>query len=377
MRYWKMLKRIKVKNFKSLKDTSFNLANLNVLTGLNGSGKSSLIQAMLLLRQTFLDANLKQIKGLFLQGGNLVNLGSGKDVFYQYASGNELIEFQVEGADGLEYQWSFSYKTDSDILPIKSRTQGNLYKGINLFNKHFQYLQTNRISPQVTYLRSDYQIENIGDIGVRGEFAAHFLSRYGFSKEITNSLLLHSKARSNYLLHQIDAWISEISPGLKFVAEDIKDTGQTRLAIQFETKSGYTNEIKPINTGFGISYILPLVLSVLKATPGDLLILENPETHLHPRGQAVVGQLIAYAAQAGVQFILETHSDHIINGIRVAVKESKLSRKLVNFYYFNRVLNEDEQYSSIERLKIDRNGEFDSYPDGFLDEWSEQLMKLI
>lgn len=74
------------------------------------------------------------------------------------------------------------------------------------------------------------------------------------------------------------------------------------------------------NVGFGISYVLPIVLALVKAKKGELIILENPEAHLHPRGQRKMGELIARAAQGGVQVIVETHSDHILNGIRFVCK---------------------------------------------------------
>lgn len=86
---------------------------------------------------------------------------------------------------------------------------------------------------------------------------------------------------------------------------------------------GFTNEYTPQNVGFGISYSLHVITAILKAKDGDLIIIENPESHVHPRGQAELGKLIALAAINNIQIIIETHSDHIINGIRVAVKENK------------------------------------------------------
>ena len=87
--------------------------------------------------------------------------------------------------------------------------------------------------------------------------------------------------------------------------------------------------------------------------------------------------MMSYAAQGGVQVFVETHSDHIINGVRVAVKDGKLSAKNVKIFYFDRILDSVEQYSNIEEIQIDKNGELSNYPKGFLDEWNEQLMKLI
>ena len=368
-----MIKNISIKNFKALKDIKLQFSALNILTGLNGSGKSSLIQTLLLLRQSF---EKKDYNGFLLQGGGLINLGSGKDVFYQYADRDEYIEFALEDDLAGYFIWKFSYESGSDILsfilPVNFQTATEL----GLFTNKFQYLNAEHISPTDTYSRSEYNIKN-RDIGAKGEYVAHYLAEYGISECIENMNLSHKAARSASLIHQADAWIGEISPGVKLIAEDIKSVGQVRLAFKFETKDGYTNEMKPVNTGFGISYVLPVVVAILKARKGDIVIIENPESHLHPKGQSVLGRMVALAAQDGVQFIVETHSDHVINGVRVAVKKNSLPPSKVKIFYFDRVLEEREQYTKVEEISLDENGELSNYPKGFLDEWSEQLMQLI
>jgi len=140
---------------------------------------------------------------------------------------------------------------------------------------------------------------------------------------------------------------------------------------------GNTNRFKPINVGFGISYALPIVTSLLSAKPGELIIIENPESHIHPRGQAELGKLIALVGMNDVQIIVETHSDHILNGIRVAVKENPELRKNVILFYFDKIVSDTEQYSKIQEIEIDKNGELSDYPENLLDEWSNQLVKLV
>ena len=106
-----------------------------------------------------------------------------------------------------------------------------------------------------------------------------------------------------------------------------------------------------------------------------LLILENPESHIHPRGQAELGRLIALAVCSGGQIVIETHSDHIINGIRVAVKDRNIEKDKIGLFYFDR--KEDELYSVYRSIQIDKNGELSDYPQNFMDEWSNQLLKLL
>ncbi len=367
-----MIKNISIKNFKLLRDVHVQLTSLNILTGLNGSGKSSLIQTLLLLRHSL---RRNDSKGLALQGGSMIDLGVGRDVFYQYAGNDESMEFAIEDDKNNRFNWTFSYETSSDVLPFFPSRKNQVLPDLSLFTDGFQYLNTEHLSSKETFPRSDSHVK-VRAIGARGEYAAHYLAEYGISEKIHNQKLQHETSRSSVLIHQADAWIGEISPGVKLIAEDVKKIEQVRLAFKFETRDGYTNEIKPINTGFGLSYVLPVVVAVLKAKKGDLVIIENPESHLHPKGQSVLGRMIACAAQDGVQFIIETHSDHFINGVRVAVKNG-MSQSLAKIFYFDRILGKSEQYSEIEEVMFDKNGELSSYPKGFLDEWNEQLMQLI
>ena len=122
---------------------------------------------------------------------------------------------------------------------------------------------------------------------------------------------------------------------------------------------------------------------ILTAQPGDCLILENPEAHIHPRGQAELGRLMSLAASAGIQIIVETHSDHIINGVRVAIKNGVMDRHSAVIQFFNRLDQLQsgsglyEQYSVARKIEIDSNGELSEYPDDFMEEWDRQLRLLV
>ena len=145
-------------------------------------------------------------------------------------------------------------------------------------------------------------------------------------------------------------------------------------------------QFKPQNVGLGISYVLPVLVTLLTSWPGAIIIIENPEAHIHPRGQAKLGELIARAAAFGVQLFVETHSDHVINGVRVAVRDGILKPEDVNIAFFERrphqVLGVDgeictEIYSEINPIRVDNNGMLSDYPKGFLDEWDNQLEELM
>jgi predicted ATPase len=122
---------------------------------------------------------------------------------------------------------------------------------------------------------------------------------------------------------------------------------------------------------------------ILTAKKGDVLLIENPEAHLHPGGQVKLGELISRASAAGVQLFVETHSDHVINGVRVAIKNSVIKSEDMNILFFERKIPDEsdnsgvlEQWSECREIHVDSDGEFDDYPDGFLDEWNKQVVKL-
>ncbi|NBK22793.1 MAG: DUF3696 domain-containing protein, partial [Spirochaetia bacterium] len=147
-----------------------------------------------------------------------------------------------------------------------------------------------------------------------------------------------------------------------------------KLSLQYENNRDLTDEFSPVNVGFGIPYVLPIILILLVAKQGDLILIENPESHLHPRGQSEIAKIIALAANNGVQIICESHSDHIINGIRVAVKENTLDNDKLGVFYFSK---KDNLETKVTAIGIDKKGELDTYPPGLLDEWGNLMSKLL
>lgn len=369
-----MLKRLQIKNFKALKNADLALGKLNLMAGINGMGKSSLIQSLLLLKQS---SGQLERGTLDLNDGEFVALGKGRDVFYQYSE-DRYITFGLENEEGVSRIWNFEYHADREYLRCEEKHDYiQLEKHFNLFTKNFQYLNAERIGPQQSYSSSTTYIETLKQIGSKGEYAVHYLNVFGTSERILSDILHHPKARSRALIHEVDAWLGEISPGTKLNTTAVPGTEMVLLDIQFETKLDYTNRFRPVNVGFGISFVLPVVLALLMAKEDRLIIIENPEAHLHPRGQAEMGRLMALAAQAGAQILAETHSDHIINGVRVAVKNGDIPKEDARIFFFDRKTTDFEQYSYVVPIRIDYKGELSEYPPNFLDEWNNQLYKLI
>ena len=367
-----MIQAVELKNFKSIKRHRFPLRNLNVVLGLNGMGKSTFIQSLLLLKQS---DNLN--RGELKLNGQFVEIGKGTDAFYQYSKEDGMI-FDITFSDKQSERFDFVYEKEADYFRTKKEEQlDRSFFQQALFENKFQYLSASRIDPKVIHDKSYTFVVNLHNVGKHGQYTAHFLHVFG-SNDINFLNLKHSKADTPLLNEQVNRWMGEISTGVKFNTTEIPNSDNILLDMQFEQPNlGFTGRFRPTNVGFGISYALPVVTALLAAQPGELIIIENPESHIHPRGQAELGKLIAKVAMNDVQVIVETHSDHIVNGIRVAVKEKDITDDRLMMFYFERKVEEKEQYSKITNIEVDSKGELSSYPKNLLDEWSKQLVKLV
>jgi len=365
-----MITEIAVKNFKSLNNIKVHTQNLNVLMGLNGMGKSSFIQTLLLLMQSDkLEDRILDLNGLLAQ------IGQGRDAFYQFAL-EDFIEFHLSFDNHEVYNWKFKYLSDKEKLIAE---QGYTKKQMDFFRtstKKFEYISAERIGPQEIYDASSVVVADKKQLGLQGEFAAYYINCFGGTHEVKKELQ-HESTISPKLNAQLNAWMNEISPGVSINAKYIPEVNKVILDYQFDYGTQKTNPFRPKNVGFGISYVLPIVLALLTADEGKIIIIENPESHIHPKGQAQMGKLISLAASIGAQLFVETHSDHILNGIRVAVKEKHIDKSKVNVMYFEKTTTEKEQFTKITQIKVDKNGSLSKYPKDFLDEWSNQISKLI
>jgi len=354
-------------------------------------GKSSVIQTLLLLRQSQ-ERMLLIRKGLLLNG-DYVELGTGQDAMSIYST-DENIEILIKWQEAEQAEhFKFDYQPDSDLLPLSDLQsfetddfetkvaqilpRSLLFASLSLFNRNFHYLSAERLGPKSHHAHSDFHIRDLNALGNHGEYTVHFIAAHG-SQELSLATLKHEKALSNTLLENIEAWMSEITPGLRIKATAMPEYNTATLSYAFVQGSDVTAYFKPQNVGFGLSYVLPVVTCILSAKPGDLLIIENPESHLHPAGQAVIGRLCALAAASDtVQIIVESHSDHFLNGIRVAVKESLISKNLVKLFFLQRSATGFNHESEVLSPNIDDQGRIDQWPDGFFDEWDKQLDILL
>ena len=140
-------------------------------------------------------------------------------------------------------------------------------------------------------------------------------------------------------------------------------------------QTGQSLFVRPTNTGFGLSFVLGIIVAGLAATSDTVLIVENPEAHLHPKAQSMIGEFLGRVAAGGTQVFVETHSEHVLNGIRRMVKQTILSPDGVRFHFFARTLNAVEP--SVSVIPVSAAGDISSWPDGFFDQLDRDLSIIL
>jgi predicted ATPase len=230
------------------------------------------------------------------------------------------------------------------------------------FNE-IHYVSADRIGPKDFYLK-----ENLGkfiNVGAKGEMIANVIAHK--KDELVNDILyLGEDAKT--LEQQIQEWLKVIFGEAKFKVEDKGDI----IYLYFNTKND-ANWYKPSNVGFGFSYILPIIVSGLIAKEGEILIVENPEAHLHPRAQSKLTQFLSKVASTGVQVFIESHSEHILNGLRIASinQDIDINNEDISILYFH---EKEEGYFT--EIPILVNGDIAQWPDGFFDQTNQDLTKI-
>lgn len=362
-----MINELYLNNFKCFEKIKLDFSMVNILTGLNGMGKSTVIQSILLLAQSQKSIVSEQVLALH---GKYVNLGVGQDVLYEKAEKDEIgIGVKI---DDQENRFLFDYEADTDLLPVKKVEMDKTAE--NWMGKLF-YLSAYRIEPQFLY-----RIENENELAERyfgkdGEYAIQYLKLYG-EKNVENESLVSGQDEKRTINDLVRKWLDIISPGVSPII-DINNSSRT-AELQYEYIEGRekTNSYKSVNVGFGITYVLPVVVALVSAVPGDTILIENPEAHIHPRGQRMLGELIAAAGAGGVQIFVETHSDHVMNGIRIATKKRILEPEKTKFFFFYKDIKDDYKHKVMNPV-LDKNGRLSEWPEGFFDEWDNALLELL
>jgi predicted ATPase len=360
-----MISELRIVGFKRFADETLTLAPLTVLSGLNGAGKTSVIQALLLARR----AARKPTMSVPLNGPYGLELGSIQDVFNVNAPGNEIVFSFREGGSTVRFVFDSS---DESLLhlPIKERPQ-QPPSPFGSSDRAFTYLCAERFGPRSVLGASANPLDELS-VGSRGEFCAQILASHDVKEKVppTRRHPARQDEVSAFLKYQVEAWLTDIIRPVELEATWYP--GTTVTALRFRTPGA--DWVKAPNMGFGVSYSLPIVLAGLFGTAGGMLIIENPEAHLHPAGQSRMGVFLSLMAAAGTQVIIETHSDHILNGIRRAIGEHMyLSSEAAMVQFLD--LEPDGNIKA-HALRINSAGALSDWPTRFFDQYQLDVAAL-
>jgi len=156
------------------------------------------------------------------------------------------------------------------------------------------------------------------------EFVANYYEKH--KEEPIEEYLIKDDSIAKTLEAQVNFWLNKITSHSYEL--QTKKVSSTIVTASYKIDG---LEFKPSNIGVGVSYIASILIACLSACKDTILIIENPEIHLHPRSQAMIGKFFAFIASRGMQIIVETHNDHFINKIRYEVyKDQGYNHSLQN-----------------------------------------------
>jgi predicted ATPase len=224
------------------------------------------------------------------------------------------------------------------------------------------YITAERTGPRDVYPLKDKQAARV--VGPAGEHTASVLYLRG-DDSVPVGLALPNIPQT--LLRQVEERMRTFFPGCGMIVQRVPQSNSVTLGLRTSTDTDFH---RPIHVGFGLTQVLPIVVAALSSSPGDILLIENPEVHLHPAGQAAMGIFLAEVANAGIQVIVESHSDHVLNGIRRFVKCGGISRDAISLHFFRpRILRGSQVLSP----QMDATGNIDVWPDGFFDQFDKDI----
>ena len=371
-----MITQIDLRYFKCFELLKLPLTNLTLLSGSNASGKSSILQALVLLNQTIRE---HEWSTRLMLNGDTLKLGTVLDVIDKVHGRHEL-EIALT-TDEHHYHWGLSgERTEMSLAIDRVEIDGvvsNTPEKLRYLLPHDQdsnsseiirclqtltYITAERIGPREFYSLEDKQ--NTLVVGSAGEHAISLL-HLGRDELVMEELRLSGAPPTR--LRQVEARMQEFFPGCGLTVEQIPRMNAVTLGLR---TSEDTDFHRPVHVGFGLTQVLPIVIAALSTAKGNLLLIENPEVHLHPAGQALMGEFLAHVAQAGIQIIIETHSDHVLNGIRRAVRAQRLIPEQVTLHFF-RPRSENE--AQVMTPQLDSSGHIDVWPEGFFDQFDKDM----
>lgn len=362
-----MINYVSIQNFKCHKSMATTLKSMNILTGINAAGKSSFIQAVLLAYKSRREIEKKHINTNDVMGLNLgipINI-----ISEQYEKRMVEINLRTNGGDNIvklsvmEEDDEMTFSIDNQDEMLDRDVGGDDLEKLNLF-----FLNAERQGPRLT---SEIREPLSYSVGYYGENTAYLICKMDREQKLKNRRLPINLRISELerFSANCEAWLDLIIPGTEIQCS--VDIEKNIASLKYKNEGEY---YVPMATGFGISYVFPVIVQALVAAiiGNSVLVIENPEAHLHPYSQSQLGKFLALIAFNGVQVIVETHSEHIIDGARIqAAKEKKYEEMQVLFF-------EKKMDNSVcTEIMVKRNGELMEWPSGFFDQKRQDLKELL
>ena len=377
-----MLEVVEIDDFKCFDALDLPCAPLTVLTGYNAAGKSTALQALLLMTQALrVAANENRLP----LNGDLVTLGSEGDVL-RFGASVPSFSLGVRTADE-RIKWTFSSgkrRSTRGLVPLdevcywnngsptRSRKRiwpapGGAKSPLASAIREVVFIGAARALQLDTFPVPRMPFFPEGDVGAAGEFAPYWYLEYA-DEEVEEARRYPSESGET-VRTQMDAWLGELFPNAKVSADRLTPDSPIRLTFSLSKSSPWA---RPANVGFGLSYAFPMLVALLTRAPGSIIVVDSAEAHLHPRAQSAVGRLLGRMAGAGLQIFVETHSDHLLNGVRLAVRDGLVKPGDVALHFFG----QGGKVGQATTLALDRNGAVSDWPEGFFDQAENDLAIL-
>ncbi|MBF0528303.1 MAG: DUF3696 domain-containing protein [Deltaproteobacteria bacterium] len=371
-----MISRLDLHHFKCFELLKLPLSPLTLLSGSNASGKSTVLQALVLLHQTIKEYEWST---RLMLNGDSIRLGTVSDTVDK-VHGRTTFKISIVD-DEIPYAWIFSGDRSEMSMAVDSVNIGyELYQqpdklryllppeadelawSLSRRLKRLSYITAERVGPREVYSLEDIQVADV--VGPTGEYALSLL-HWGRDEQALRGLVLEGAPSTR--LRQVEERMAKFFPGCGLTLQQVPQANAIILGLR---TSKDTDFHRPVHGGFGLTQVLPIIVAAISANEGDLILIENPEVHLHPAGQALMGQFLAEAVRAGLQVIVETHSDHVLNGIRRSVKAGNLGPEQVSIHFFRSRMDKASQVISPQ---LDRSGNIDEWPEGFFDQFDKDM----
>ncbi len=377
------LRALGVANFKCFTDVNLSLGPLSLLTGYNSAGKSTVLQSIFLMSQAL---RLGLASRHLPLNGQLTRLGSVGDVVSNRSAGREI---QVSITDD---KCTVTWRCEANAPSARSLTvaEVELIEDGRLVDSWAQsfWISKHEIPDLVIDLQGvvclsavrggsaetyptpdDISLSN-AEVGTEGQFAPWWYSQ--FADAVIEEARRHPEDREGRTLRrQLDAYMNDLFPGSEANADELAGTSVVRLGLRTGTTSDWH---RPANVGYGLGYVFPILVALLLADRDQVIVVDSPEAHLHPSAQSKMGRMLARFAAAGVQVVVETHSDHLLNGVRLGVKDGLIEPESTKVHFFSGV-SEDGDHGIVSP-QLGKDGSLDSWPSGFFDQAERDLSNL-